>query len=60
MSGRQGSTASTVSAAVAPASLAAWLAHLESLHPKGVAGIELGLERVLLVKEALGQQLPAR
>ncbi|MEF8734297.1 MAG: bifunctional tetrahydrofolate synthase/dihydrofolate synthase [Candidatus Accumulibacter meliphilus] len=57
MSGRQGGSASAVSAAVAPASLAAWLAHLDSLHPKGVAGIELGLERVLLVKEALGQQL---
>jgi hypothetical protein len=25
----------------------AWLAHLESLHPRGQGGIELGLERVL-------------
>lgn len=32
-----------------------WLAHLESLHPRGQAGIELGLERVQRVKEALGQ-----
>jgi hypothetical protein len=23
-----------------------WLLHLESLHPKGQAGIELGLERI--------------
>ena len=32
-----------------------WLAHLESLHPKGQGGIELGLERVARVKAALGQ-----
>ena len=32
-----------------------WLAHLEGLHPKGQAGIELGLERIRLVKDALGQ-----
>ncbi len=32
-----------------------WLAHLEGLHPKGQAGIELGLDRILLVKDALGQ-----
>jgi dihydrofolate synthase / folylpolyglutamate synthase len=32
-----------------------WLVHLEGLHPKGQAGIELGLERVRLVKDALGQ-----
>ncbi len=36
-----------------PASLADWLTHLESLHPKT---IELGLERVARVKEALGVQ----
>ncbi len=35
--------------------LADWLALLESLHPKGQAGIELGLERIRLVKAALGQ-----
>lgn len=35
--------------------LADWLLHLESLHPKGQAGIELGLDRVRLVKEVLGQ-----
>lgn len=32
-----------------------WLAHLESLHPRGQAGIELGLERVRQVKAVLGQ-----
>ena len=32
-----------------------WLAHLESLHPKGQGGIELGLDRVARVKAALGQ-----
>jgi len=37
-------------------SLADWLAHLEGLHPKGQAGIELGLDRLLLVKERLGQR----
>ena len=36
--------------------LAAWLAHLESLHPKGQAGIELGLERARRVKDELGQK----
>lgn len=36
--------------------LADWLAHLESLHPKGQAGIELGLTRILQVKAALGQR----
>jgi len=38
-----------------PSSLAHWLAHLESLHPQGQAGIELGLERVGRVKAELGQ-----
>lgn len=37
-------------------SLTDWLAHLESLHPKGQAGIELGLERVARVKARLGQE----
>lgn len=36
-------------------SLAGWLAHLENLHPKGQAGIVLGLERVARVKAALQQ-----
>jgi len=36
-------------------SLPDWLAHLESLHPKGQDGIELGLERVTRVKEILRQ-----
>lgn len=38
-----------------PATLGDWLAHLEGLHPKGLGGIELGLERVRQVKAALGQ-----
>lgn len=33
-----------------------WLAHLEALHPRGQAGIELGLERVRTVAQALGQR----
>lgn len=39
-----------------PRTLPDWLAHLERLHPKGQAGIELGLDRVRQVKEALGQR----
>ena len=39
-----------------PNTLSGWLAHLESLHPKGQGGIELGLARVAQVKQALGQQ----
>ncbi|GHT89704.1 bifunctional folylpolyglutamate synthase/dihydrofolate synthase [Betaproteobacteria bacterium] len=35
--------------------LPAWLAYLENLHPKGQAGIELGLDRVRQVSDALGQ-----
>jgi dihydrofolate synthase/folylpolyglutamate synthase len=38
------------------ASLDDWLAHLESLHPQGQGGIELGLERVEQVKRQLGQR----
>ncbi|PKO84292.1 MAG: bifunctional tetrahydrofolate synthase/dihydrofolate synthase [Betaproteobacteria bacterium HGW-Betaproteobacteria-11] len=33
-----------------------WLAHLEGLHPRGSAGIELGLERVASVKSRLEQR----
>lgn len=33
-----------------------WLQHLEGLHPKGQAGIELGLDRIRQVKAALGQR----
>lgn len=33
-----------------------WLIHLESLHPRGQAGIELGLDRILAVKQRLGQR----
>ncbi|MGB4467205.1 MAG: bifunctional tetrahydrofolate synthase/dihydrofolate synthase [Azovibrio sp.] len=39
-----------------PENLAGWLSQLEGRHPKGQAGIELGLERVRQVSEALGQQ----
>lgn len=42
--------------AAAPASLADWLKHLEGLHPRGQAGIVLGLERVREVAQRLGQQ----
>ncbi|MCX7155926.1 MAG: bifunctional tetrahydrofolate synthase/dihydrofolate synthase [Rhodocyclales bacterium] len=38
------------------ASLDGWLAHLEALHPRGSAGIELGLERVATVKSRLRQR----
>ncbi|MEF8699117.1 MAG: bifunctional tetrahydrofolate synthase/dihydrofolate synthase [Candidatus Accumulibacter sp. UW20] len=38
-------------------SLTQWLAHLESLHPRGQGGIELGLERVLRVRQELAQDL---
>ncbi len=37
-------------------SLQDWLDHLERLHPRGQAGIELGLERVQQVKAARGQR----
>jgi dihydrofolate synthase/folylpolyglutamate synthase len=40
----------------ADAGLEAWLAHLEALHPRGSAGIELGLDRVAAVKSRLGQR----
>ena len=39
-----------------PHDLSSWLAYLESLHPKGQAGIELGLERARQVSDALGQR----
>jgi dihydrofolate synthase / folylpolyglutamate synthase len=42
--------------AVMPASLEAWLIHLENLHPRGQAGIELGLDRVRVVSNTLGQK----
>lgn len=35
--------------------LSNWLSHLEGLHPKGQAGIELGLDRIRQVKAVLGQ-----
>lgn len=39
-----------------PKFLPDWLAYLESLHPKGMAGIELGLERIARVKTVLAQK----
>lgn len=33
-----------------------WLARIEAMHPRGIAGIELGLDRVRAVSEQLGQQ----
>lgn len=50
-----GSSASPVSAGTSRQTLADWLAYLESLHPRGQAGIELGLERVERMRDALGQ-----
>ena len=38
-------------------SLKRWLTQIESLHPQGQGGIELGLERVLRVKDALAQRI---
>jgi len=38
-----------------PGGLGDWLAHLENLHPRGQAGIELGLERVGAVRDRLAQ-----
>ena len=37
-------------------SLTPWLAHLERLHPRGQDGIELGLERILRVRQELSQE----
>ncbi|MCL2075972.1 MAG: bifunctional tetrahydrofolate synthase/dihydrofolate synthase [Betaproteobacteria bacterium] len=39
-----------------PDSLPAWLDYLEHLHPRGAAGIELGLDRARQVSEALRQR----
>ena len=39
-----------------PLTLDAWLARIEALHPRGSAGIELGLERVAAVKARLFQR----
>lgn len=41
--------------AAMPEDLAGWLAHIEALHPRGSAGIELGLDRVAELKARLGQ-----
>jgi dihydrofolate synthase/folylpolyglutamate synthase len=39
-----------------PENLSGWLSLLETRHPQGAAGIELGLERVRAVSHALGQR----
>ncbi|MGD9888420.1 MAG: folylpolyglutamate synthase/dihydrofolate synthase family protein [Halothiobacillaceae bacterium] len=39
---------------ISPNTLHDWLRYIESLHPHGAAGIELGLQRVSLVYAALG------
>ncbi|MCK9379585.1 MAG: bifunctional tetrahydrofolate synthase/dihydrofolate synthase [Sulfuritalea sp.] len=39
-----------------PLTLDGWLARIEALHPRGSAGIELGLERVAAVKARLHQR----
>jgi hypothetical protein len=44
----------------ADAGLDAWLAHLEALHPRGSAGIELGLERVAAIRRGSANAKPAR
>ena len=58
MTAEEGREQSAAPTGEAPESstLTAWLAHLEGLHPRGQSGIELGLERVLRVKEALAQE----
>ncbi|MBI5109958.1 MAG: bifunctional tetrahydrofolate synthase/dihydrofolate synthase [Rhodocyclales bacterium] len=38
-----------------PRDLGGWLAHLDALHPRGSAGIELGLDRVEAMTRGLGQ-----
>ena len=51
-----GARCGAVSASLtASSSLPEWLSRLESLHPKGQAGIELGLQRAARVKAQLGQ-----
>jgi dihydrofolate synthase/folylpolyglutamate synthase len=39
-----------------PKTLSDWLAYLTAQHPRGEAGIELGLDRVAAVKNMLGQR----
>jgi D-serine deaminase-like pyridoxal phosphate-dependent protein len=36
-----------------PNTLTGWLAYCEQLHPKGINGIELGLERIRAVAERM-------
>ncbi len=41
-----------------PTTLAEWLAHCERLHPQGISGIELGLDRVETVARRMGLVMP--
>jgi len=41
-----------------PTTLADWLAHCERLHPQGISGIELGLERVQRVARRMALTMP--
>ena len=41
-----------------PTTLPEWLAHCERLHPQGIVGIELGLERVQAVARRMGLVMP--
>ncbi|MFM6985298.1 MAG: bifunctional tetrahydrofolate synthase/dihydrofolate synthase [Hydrogenophaga sp.] len=41
-----------------PSTLAEWLAHCERLHPQGISGIELGLDRVQRVARRMNLALP--
>ena len=41
-----------------PTTLADWLAHCERLHPQGISGIEMGLDRVQNVAQRMGLVMP--
>jgi dihydrofolate synthase/folylpolyglutamate synthase len=41
-----------------PSTLPEWLAHCERLHPQGISGIELGLERVQRVARRMALSMP--
>jgi dihydrofolate synthase/folylpolyglutamate synthase len=41
-----------------PTTLAEWLTHCERLHPQGISGIEMGLDRVQTVAKRMGLVMP--
>ncbi len=41
-----------------PSTLAEWLAHCERLHPQGISGIELGLDRVQAMARRMRLEMP--